>query len=194
MGSPLSVPYLVGNSGPKLINHCIGEDGWIDPVLFMEYRRKSHDEWTQFLRVVEKKRRALANESSPFMEYRRKSHDEWTQFLRVVEKKRRALANEKDAEPAKKRTRRYKANKLEMVDASGNTIAADPKVSPWYLLYVNPSLSNLENKKFHAKFRRRFRLPYENYEELLADLSNSGKFKRWQSADAVGRPSSPLAL
>jgi hypothetical protein len=162
MGSPLSVPYLVGNSGPKSINHCIGEDGWIDPVLFMEYRRKSHDEWTQ--------------------------------FLRVVEKKRRALANEKDAEPAKKRTRRYKANKLEMVDASGNTIAADPKVSPWYLLYVNPSLSNLENKKFHAKFRRRFRLPYENYEELLADLSNSGKFKRWQSADAVGRPSSPLAL
>jgi hypothetical protein len=162
MGSGLSVPYAACGGYTQSINHCIGEDGWIDPVSFTDHRRRSHDEWSHFLRTVVKKRRELADEN--------------------------------DNEPAKKRTRRSKANNLEIVDASGNTVAADPRVSSWYLLYVNASLMNRQNKKFQAKFRRRFHLPYENYEELLEDLSNSGEFKHWELADAVGQPLSPLAL
>mmetsp|Transcript_32764 Transcript_32764/g.59344 ORF Transcript_32764/g.59344 Transcript_32764/m.59344 type:complete len:265 (+) Transcript_32764:205-999(+) len=162
MGNGLSVPYAACGGYTHSINHCIGEDGWIDPVSFTDHRRRSHDEWSHFLRTVVKKRRELADEN--------------------------------DDEPAKKRTRRSKANNLEIVDASGNTVAADPRVSSWYLLYVNASLTNRQNKKFQAKFRHRFHLPYENYEELLEDLSNSGEFKRSELADAVGRPSSPLAL
>jgi hypothetical protein len=53
---------------------------------------------------------------------------------------------------------------------------------------------NHQNKMFQAKFCHCFHLPYENYEELLKDLSNSGEFKHWESVDAVGQPSSPLAL
>jgi hypothetical protein len=69
-----------------------------------------------------------------FMEHCRSSRDEWVQFLHAIIKKRHALADKKDAKPAKKGTHQLKANKLEIVYASGNIVAADPKVSQWYLL------------------------------------------------------------
>ena len=77
-----------------------------------------------------------------FMEHHRSSHDEWVQFLRgAIIKKICTLADKKDTKPAKKCTNQFKANNLEIVDASGNIVAADPKVSPWYLLYVNALLA-----------------------------------------------------
>jgi len=93
--------------------------------------------------------------------------------------------------PAKKRTRRYN---LEVYDASSNRVPADPKLSPWYLLYVTPTQGNLRTKKFHKQFRRRFSLTYLNFIELLQDLKNSGDFNRWLLKNPVGRPSSTLSI
>jgi hypothetical protein len=101
MGSSLSVSYAACGGSTHSINHCIGEDGWIDPVSFTDQCQRSHDEWSHFLRTVVKKRCELADKN--------------------------------DDEPAKKHTFQSKANNLEIVDASGNTVAADPRVSLWYL-------------------------------------------------------------
>lgn len=165
MGSAVSVPLCLSDFGPKSILKCIDDDGWIDPEAFLLYRRRSHDKMSTLLHRVAQKKRALAGG-----------------------------CNDNHSGPEKKRVRRCKADNLEMFDASGNRVPADPTKSPWYLLYVTPSAGNLQKKKFQKKFRRRFRLPYQQYRELLADLEQSGEFNRWLSKDATGRPSSPLSI
>jgi hypothetical protein len=69
------------------------------------------------------------------------------------------------------------------VDASGNIVAADPKVLPWYLLYVNVSLcvESISRTKVSRKFLSSI-LPEK---KLLEDLSNSGEFKQWESTDQL---------
>jgi len=130
-----------------------------------------------------------------FLSYQRSCQDKTSSFLlRAMHKKRVMSDNVTEDGPHKKRTRRCKADKLEMFDASGNRVRADPRFSPWYVLYVTPTPGNLRKKKFQVKFRRRFRIPYDNYLELLEDLKQSGEFQRWLSQDAVGKPSSPLSL
>ena len=46
-----------------------------------------------------------------------------------------------------------------------------PKESTWWLYYVHNSLL-LEDRYHQNKFRSRFRLPYQNYLELVADCKN----------------------
>lgn len=164
MGTAISIPFLLCGSEQKSIHQCIGDDGWIDPEAFLSYQRCRHDKMSSVILRAMKKKRAMMNDC-------------------IL-----------DDGPAKKRTRRCKADTLEMFDASGNRMPADPRVSPWYLLYVTPTQTNLRKKKFQKKFRRRFRLPHANFRELLKDLEESGEFQRWLSKDAVGRQSSPLSL
>lgn len=47
-----------------------------------------------------------------------------------------------------------------------------------------------------TKFRRRFRLPYDQYVELLNELETSDHFKRWRkgNTDRCGKEASPLSL
>ena len=39
---------------------------------------------------------------------------------------------------------------------------------------------NLSNPKFHAKFRRRFRIPYDAFLKLVDDISTLDIFQRWK--------------
>jgi hypothetical protein len=101
--------------------------------------------------------------------------------------------------PPKKRVRSVKSNGLEMLDSQGNRVPADPRQSPWYKQYVQDP--HIEKPKFQNKFRRRFRLPYLQFLELLAAMAEEAKtedgdlhFRRWMGKDAVGRLSSPLSL
>jgi hypothetical protein len=90
------------------------------------------------------------------------------------------------------RTRKDKTVFLDILDENGNRVPLTPKMSNWYQLYVNEP--DITNKKFHLKFRRRFRVPFEQYQELLAEATNCELFKRWTRKDAAGKDSSPLAL
>jgi hypothetical protein len=100
--------------------------------------------------------------------------------------------------PAKKK-RHFKKVLFYTLDKDGNRITTGPTQSNWYVLYiVSP---NVENKKFLKKFRRRFRLPYKCYLDLLdivkkAENDDDGElfFRRWMSHDAVGVPSSPIKI
>ena len=62
----------------------------------------------------------------------------------------------------------------------------------WYIYYVENPL--LEDSKFLKKFRIRFRLPYNKFEELSAECKASNLFMRWMSCDAVGQKATPIEL
>ena len=52
----------------------------------------------------------------------------------------------------------------------------------------------MQKPKFEDKFRRRFRMPYASFVDLVAGAKESPLFKRWMSHDACGIPSSPIEL
>jgi hypothetical protein len=66
-----------------------------------------------------------------------------------------------------------------------------PHESLWYNVYVNNPPLTLS---FQKKFRRRFRLPYQQYLELLEDSRRNNWFPQWTGINAAGKPSSPLEL
>lgn len=89
-------------------------------------------------------------------------------------------------EPEPKRTRRSKYI-MARRNEDGEKEPILPKDSWWYSLYV--SCPMLDDDRFHTKFRRRFRLPYQQYLELVEDAVNEDWFPRWSS-----NKSSPVEL
>ena len=70
----------------------------------------------------------------------------------------------------------------------------NPRRSTWYYVYVmHPQV---DNPRFQAVFRRRFRLPYNSFVSLTTDLECCPLFSRWHvgKTDVAGLPSSPLPL
>ena len=67
-----------------------------------------------------------------------------------------------------------------------------PEMSWWYLCYVK--CPAVDDNTFLKRFRRRFRLPYPNYLEILSDITDSSLFDRWKHPDAIGNPPAPLSL
>lgn len=77
-------------------------------------------------------------------------------------------------------------------DENGNRVELLPTQTFWYLVYVrNPPT---QDPNFQSKFRRRFRLPHEEFPRLVNRLRASGMFSRWLGKDCVGKPSSPIQL
>jgi DDE superfamily endonuclease len=102
--------------------------------------------------------------------------------------------------PQPRAVRRRSAKKISFLrrDSSGNLVPMDPRDSTWFILYVDPV--NIESPKFKLKFRRRFRMPYRSFLDLVNEMKGhryddgSRAFERWQSFDATGNPSSPIEL
>jgi len=98
--------------------------------------------------------------------------------------------------PAKKRKKKScKSLRPYYFDDKGNIKYLLPTETVWYYAYARPGAAPPEGK-LGAKFRRRFRLPYPAYLDLLAKLQSADKFRRWQqgTSDAVGEKASPLGL
>ena len=68
-----------------------------------------------------------------------------------------------------------------------------PQESSWWLMYVDNVLVQ-EEKHYQHKFRQRFRLPYQNYKELVKDCKEDDHFARWQHPNAAGKVASPIEL
>jgi hypothetical protein len=67
-----------------------------------------------------------------------------------------------------------------------------PKMSLWYMLYIrNPKV---DDTRFQALFRVRFRLPFASFQGLLEKMMPLPQFQRWQRKDATQQESAPLAL
>ena len=59
-------------------------------------------------------------------------------------------------------------------------------------MYVNNPMVECE-RSMH-KFRRRFRFPYKNFQELIHDSKNQEIFSRWMGKSASGKEASPIEL
>ena len=91
------------------------------------------------------------------------------------------------------RTRDVRGQMPKKLAADGITmVPIDPQETPWWSMYVaSPALNN---KSFVTKFRRRFRMPYQQFLELCEDVREDQLFERWTKTDAAGKPSSPIEL
>ena len=101
--------------------------------------------------------------------------------------------NEGNANPKKKRTKRSVKKHLDIKvrGTNGELRDATFKDSTWHTLYIDTPPTTERRKKI---FRRRFRLPYEVYLEMVDDVKNHELFTRWTHKDCIGVPPSDIGL
>jgi len=79
-------------------------------------------------------------------------------------------------------------------DNNGELRFLKPTETVWYYAYVRGSNLPAEGSKLFTKFRRRFRMPYSAYIDLLTRVQSAEEFARWGRKDAVGEKASPVGL
>jgi len=97
-------------------------------------------------------------------------------------------------EQVKKRQSRKEKGVVFYTDEDGIRRVLPSTMSLWYNSYVRHP--HLDCKRFHNKFRRRFRMPYGQYVDLVGMVKESNLFDRWREGnrDAVGNPAAPIEL
>ena len=79
-------------------------------------------------------------------------------------------SNSDDDEVQGRKRKKWSRYRPKLVHCDGTVTLAHPKTTFWFLVYV--SHPDKENARFQRKFRLRFRLPYSQYEKLLARISD----------------------
>ena len=107
------------------------------------------------------------------------------------------MAEEEAASDSVRRRRRDSKDRRGHIpkkrDSCGNLVPIDPQDTMWWTWYI--ASPPLNNKRFAAKFRRRFRrMPYQQYLELCEDIRVHPLFVKWTRLDAAKRDSSPIEL
>ena len=154
----------VSTLAPSSLLHCVDSQGDLDFGMLWHYRRAD-------------------------IESEQEEDDEDLEELARLLHKRH---NKDEEDSCCRKKRSCKRVLVEVFDEEGNRKKASPRETYWYLNYVvHPNRGNVA---FEKKFRRRFRLPYDQYKKLLDRMLLSGVFDRWNKTDCVGNPSSPLQL
>ena len=104
----------------------------------------------------------------------------------VMRHNKRRRQSEDTLLPENKRVKNHRSVKRYKVlvrDNDGCLREIRPEDTLWYLLYVkNPPGDDRQLRKF----RRRFRMPYEAFMNLSADIKTDPGFAQWSRTDAVG--------
>jgi len=79
------------------------------------------------------------------------------------------------------------------VNEDGVKVPIKPTESMWYTMYVNNPLI-AGNESMYDKFRKRFRLPYNNYLELVDMCRLDYRFDTWYGVRKNKKKSSPIEL
>ena len=96
-----------------------------------------------------------------------------------------------ESETKKKVNRSVKRHIIQFPNPDGTMRNVTFKDSTWYNLYIhNPPTSKRQLKIF----RRRFRLPYEEFIKMVEDLKTHENFIRWHNKDCIGNEPSDLRL
>ncbi len=105
-----------------------------------------------------------------------------------TERNDEAIANKR------KRKRTSRTSLARWTNADGTFIRLVPRQSYWYMAYI--AHPDREDKIFLKKFRLRFRLPYDKFEELAESLEHVDCFKRWHNGpvNASRVRSAPIPL
>jgi hypothetical protein len=94
--------------------------------------------------------------------------------------------------PRKKRAKKQPI--LEYTDSHGVRKELPPEMTSWYLCYVNCDLCRTDRRKA-KKFRRRFRMPYDKYLELLDKVKADPSFESHMGRSGKnGTKSKPIEL
>ena len=123
---------------------------------------------------------------------KRAYEDEYEDIHQSILKRKKSNTPPK-SNPKKKRTKRSikKHHDIRVRGSNGEIRDATFKDSTWHTLYVDsPPTSNRRKKVF----RRRFRLPFEVYLDMVKDLKNHELFTRWTKKDCVGTEPSDIGL
>lgn len=97
-----------------------------------------------------------------------------------------------DDTPPPEKKRRKKRIILARRTEDGELEAIPPQESLWWHMYISCPQRN--DRRFLRKFRRRFRLPYEQFLWFVEEAKREKWFPRWMGKDATGKQSSPLEL
>ena len=93
-------------------------------------------------------------------------------------------------------SRKFKSLRPHYFDGKGNLKFLEPRETVWYHAFCRPDVvddATMDSKLF-KKFRGRFRMPYEQFRELLLLVQEHQQFARWTRKDASGSPPSPMGL
>jgi hypothetical protein len=132
---------------PTSLAECIDDDG-LKPFSYIHYCQRRSDESESLAQFLESVLNApLENDDNHDGE----DEDEATAM----------------AEPPKKRAKQ--GSVLDYADENGRLVSSSPTETPWYKMYVasDPTKVRSKHKRQEKKFRRRFRLPYQNYKDLV---------------------------
>lgn len=123
-----------------------------------------------------------------FASYQQRQSDESIARLRAAAERE----DEASEVPLSRKLNRSSIGGLSCVEFStGRIVMLVPTDSTWYKLYVSGRPADALGL---PKFRRRFRLPYDKYLELVADAKAQGWFPLVGKADATGKVGVPLEL
>lgn len=95
------------------------------------------------------------------------------------------------ARSSRKRTRRAQSLRPCCFDDEGNVVYLTPEKTTWYFMHVK---SSPQSVVMQAKFRRRFRMPYDQFKVLLSMVMAHEYFARWTRRNAAGKKPSPIEL
>ena len=112
-------------------------------------------------------------------------------LLNMVDDSNDERCNDDDVNPREKK-RRKKRIILARRNEDGILEAIPPQQSLWWHMYVD--CPQRHDSRFLKKFRRRFRLPYQEFEWFVEEAKRENWFPRWMGKDATGKESSPLEL
>ena len=93
---------------------------------------------------------------------------------------------------ASKRRNRKVKSRCPYYWRNGAKVYYTPTMTYWYLRYVNNP--PFEDPTFHPQFRTRFRMPYDEFQVLVAKCKANQMFRRWLGRDATKREASPIEL
>ena len=92
---------------------------------------------------------------------------------------------------ARKVIRTVKRHHIQVPNKDGTLRNLTFKDSTWYNLYINSPQDSNRKKKI---FRRRFRLPYDEFLKMVDDLKQHEFFERWMKKDCIGNEPSDIRL
>ena len=163
---------LLSDDRPISTAQCTLQDGSLDPRLHAQFLEKERE-----------------------MEAAERNHFECLIAMLEEEEQDSSERNRKKARRSRKK-RTCKTLRPYCFDENGERKCLKPRETIWCIVHCteNPNHPRPVASKLFSKFRRRFRLPFDEFKRLLATVSEHDLFGRWTRNDAAGQKSSPLGL
>lgn len=155
---------------------CYNDDGTMDVELYHDYLEREENEY-----------HARRNTILSMLL--------WDKISSKRRKRARALQRQKPDRPLKRS--RIKQQKFFTDPSTGIVRAVTPRVSLWWILYIQDPQP--DNSQWSKTFRKRFRLPYESFRQLLSMIDDEKEtpddcFYRWREDGVSNRKVSPMEL